>query len=93
MNMKNNDIAVQITQIHQLAEQAIPVLTNETNDIIQNKTNYKLYIENYLDRLLDFSFHPKALNLFKQLCRYYLNIDPVATRRYVYFYKDMYEND
>lgn len=93
MNMKNNDITVQITQIHKLAEQAIPVLTNEANDIIHSKSKDKICIEKCLDRLLDFAFHPKALNLFKQLCSHYLSIDSEATRQYIYIYKRMYEND
>ena len=30
--------------------------------------------------------------LFKKLCCYYYTIDPVATREYVYIYKDMWDN-
>lgn len=92
MKLKNNDITLHINRIHELAEEAIPVLTNEINHIIQTQDINKQDIESCLDRLLDFAFHPKVLELFKQLCRYYIAIDSDATREYVHFYKEMYEN-
>lgn len=92
MKLKNNDITLHINRIHELAEEAIPVLTNEINHIIQTQAINKQDIESCLDRLLDFAFHPKAFDSFKWLCRYYINIDPDATHQYVRFYKDMYEN-
>lgn len=91
MNLTENKIAKHITDVHQLAEKAIPELGNEIKDIIQAQSTNKQGIENCLDRLLDFAFHPKAFSLFKELCRYYLDIDPEATQQYVSFYKEMYE--
>lgn len=91
MNLTENKIAKHITDIHHLAEKAIPELSNETKHIIQTQSTNIQAIENCLDRLLDFAFHPKALLLFKELCRYYLDIDPEATHQYVNFYKEMYE--
>jgi hypothetical protein len=92
MDLTKNEIAKHITDVHHLAEKAIPDLRNEIKHIIQTQSTNKQGIENCLDRLLDFAFHPKALSLFKELCRYYLDIDPEATHQYVRFFKDMYEN-
>lgn len=91
MNPTENKIATHVTDIHHLAEKAIPELRSETKYIIQTQSTSIQAIENSLDRLLDFAFHPKALSLFKELCRYYLDIDPEATQQYVSFYKEMYE--
>ncbi len=91
MNLTQNKIAKHITDIHHLAEKAIPELRNEIQHIIQTQSTNIQAVENCLDRLLDFAFHPKALSLFKELCRYYLDIDPEATHQYVGFYKEIYE--
>ncbi len=36
-------------------------------------------------------FDPAMLGLYKKLCRYYYDIDPVATASYVYAYRDMWD--
>jgi hypothetical protein len=79
MNLTEDKMEKHITDIHHLAKKAIPELSNEIKHIIQAQSTNKQGIENCLDRLLDFAFHPKALSLFKELCRYYLDIDPEAT--------------
>ena len=91
MNLTEHKIAKHIMDIHHLAEKAIPDLRHEIKYIIQTQSTSIQAIENSLDRLLDLAFHPKSLLLFKELCRYYLDIDPEATHQYVGFYKKMYE--
>ena len=91
MNLISNKIATHVTDIHQLAEKAISDLRNEIWHITQTQSKNNHCIEKCLDLLLDFAFHPKALSLFKELCRYYLDIDPEAAHQYVSFYKEMYE--
>lgn len=92
MNLTENKIVKHITNIHHLVEKTIPELRNEIEHIIQTQSINKQGIESCLDHLLNFAFHPKALELFKQLCRYYITIDSEATRQYVHIYKEMYEN-
>ena len=50
-------------------------------------------IEHLLDGLLDFCFDSKILLLYKKLCRYYLEINPVATAEYINFYRDMWDSE
>ena len=49
------------------------------NDIIVDKSTYQNHIKHLLDKLLDFCFDESILLLFRKLCRYYLNINPIAT--------------
>ena len=46
------------------------------------------HIENTLDGLLDFCGHEPVLEMYKQLCPHYWNIDPVATAYYINAYRD-----
>ncbi len=50
-------------------------------------------IEQTLDRLLDYAAHPRGLELFKDLCRYYYSIDPAATADYVHIYFKVWGDD
>ena len=81
------------TQIQQLARQAEVLYAQEVDAIIKDQDINPQRIERYLDGVLDFCFDEKMLQLFKKLCRHYYTIDPVAISEYVYFYKDMWDND
>ncbi len=48
-------------------------------------------IERTLDGLLDFCGDDAILMLYRRLCRHYWSIDPVATARYVQFYRQMWD--
>jgi len=48
-------------------------------------------IEHTLDGLFDFCFDAKVLLLYKKLCRYYYDIDPVATAHYVSAYREYWD--
>ena len=91
MPIQNNEIISHITRIQEIAQNALPHLTTKTNHITHTQTKDILLIEQCLDHLLDFAFHPEILSLFKQLCRYYITINPIATKQYVYSYQDMYD--
>jgi hypothetical protein len=43
-------------------------------------------IEHTLDALCEVAFDSEVLILFKKLCRYYYNIDPVATVEHIQFF-------
>jgi hypothetical protein len=82
-----------VKHTQQLARQAAILYSREIDAIIQNQESDSRRIEHCLDGILDFCFDEKMLQLFKKLCRYYYNIDSVATSEYVYFYKEMWDND
>ena len=62
-------------------------------DILRTGCQDRQHIERTLDGLLGFCGHEAALALFKRLCRYYWDIDPMATADYVYAYRDMFGSD
>jgi len=43
--------------------------------------------------MLDFCFDDAMLCLYKDLCRYYFKIDPVATASYIYAYREMWDEE
>ena len=62
-------------------------------DILRTGCQDRKHIERTLDGLLGFCGHEAALALYKRLCRYYWDIDPMATADYVYAYRDMFGSD
>ena len=61
--------------------------------IVRNHVRDARHIERTLDGLLGFCFDPKALLLYKKLCRHYFTIDPAATAFYVRAYREMWDSD
>ena len=43
--------------------------------------------------MLDFGFDAAMVRLYKELCRYYFEIDPEATASYVHVYRDMWDEE
>jgi len=76
-----------------LHERAIEAYRPMVNDILRLRSRDAGQIERTLDGLLGFCGHDAALALFKQLCRYYWDIDPEATAWYVHAYRDWFEAD
>ena len=85
-------------ELHQLAgkisslfNQAVLLSYSEVDAIILRKdTNVRL-IEYQLDHMLGFCCDSDMLVAFKQLCRYYYGIDPVAASGYVQAYREMWD--
>ncbi len=50
-------------------------------------------IEHTLDALCEVAFDDGVLVLFKKLCRYYYDIDPLATADQIQFYREMWDNN
>lgn len=71
------------------AEQYEPLVAG----ILRERTRDTARIERTLDGLLDFAFDPTLLTMFKRLCRYYWDIDPVVTASYVNYYREMWDSE
>ncbi len=71
-----------------LAEQQYAI---EVENILLTQSRDAHRIHTALDGMLDFCFAPAILGLYKKLCRYYYDIDPVETAWYVYAYRDMWD--
>ncbi len=65
----------------------------EVGALIQTNFRDSVRIERLLDGILDFCFDADVLILYKKLCRYYFDIDPVATVSYINFYREMWDSD
>lgn len=73
----------------QAAQQYQPVV----DDILRTRTRDAEHIEHTLDRLLDFCGDEAVLQMYKGLCRHYLDIDPAATAYYVNAYREYWDSD
>jgi hypothetical protein len=63
------------------------------DDILLTRSRDVRHIEHTLDRLLDFCGHEPVLRMYKQLCRHYSHIDPVATAYYINAYREYWDSD
>jgi hypothetical protein len=78
-------------QMVALFRQAVPLANAEVNAIIQSGEQDTQRIEHQLDHMLGFCCDPDMLVVFKRLCRYYFDIDPVAAAGYVQAYREMWD--
>lgn len=84
--------------LHQLAgqmvalfRQAVPLANAEVDAIIQSGEQGTHRIDHQLDHMLGFCCDPDMLLVFKRLCRYYVDIDPVATAGHINAYREMWD--
>lgn len=80
-------------QIQDLNRQSVSQYTPIVNNIILTNNRNVSHIEHTLDSLLDFCGYVPALQLYRQLCRYYWDIDPEATTFYVNSYREMWDSE
>lgn len=71
------------------AQQYLPIV----EDILRTGSRDAQHIEQTLDGLLDFCGHEPVLQLYKKLCRHYMDIDPVGTVYYINAYREQWDND
>ena len=77
----------------ELARQAEKQYAPEVEAILRTQCRDPGRIEHLLDGMLDFGFDAAMVRLYKQLCRYYFEMDPRATASYVYAYRDMWDEE
>jgi len=73
----------------QAAQQYKPVV----DGILRTRSRDIRHIEHTLDGLLDFCGHEPVLRMYKNLCRYYWDIDPAATAYYINTYREYWDSD
>jgi hypothetical protein len=79
-------------QMVALFRQAVPLANAEVDAIIQSGERDSARIEHQLDHMLGFCCDPDMLLVFKRLCRYYFDIDPVATAGHIDAYREMWDS-
>jgi hypothetical protein len=95
MEPKKDDLVQRIGELakvsQRLAQQAVQQYSAEVEAILKGQVHDSQRIERCLDGMLDFCFDPGMLSLYKELCRYYFDIDPAATHSYVNAYREMWD--
>ncbi len=94
MDKKLHDLAKSIVDLQKDAvKQTLAYWKPEAEKIIISESKDIDRIEHTLDALCEVAFHEEVLNVFKELCRYYLTIDPVATYEHINIYREMWDNE
>lgn len=78
-------------QVNELFQRAVLLANGDVDDIIRNGQRDTDRIEHQLDHMLGFCCDPDMLVVFKRLCRYYFDIDPVATAWHINAYREMWD--
>ena len=76
-----------------LSQRAVGEYAPLVDQIVRTQSRDIRHIEHTRDGLLDFCGYEPALRLFKTLCRYYWELDPVGTAGYINAYRDLFEPD
>ena len=84
------EIAKELQTIYSQAE---TYYTSVVHDVICRQSKDTKEIEHLLNYMLDFAENEKILTSYRKLCRYYLDINPQATAKYIQSYKEMYDAD
>ncbi|MGH9840121.1 MAG: hypothetical protein ACREEM_15170 [Blastocatellia bacterium] len=85
-----SELAGMLESLHQ---QAVRQCTPVVNHILKSRSLDIQHIEHTLDTLLDHCGCEPGLLLYKKLCRYYFEIDPVATVEYINIYREIWESE
>jgi hypothetical protein len=78
--------------IQLLNQQAVREYTPVVENILRTRSHDTNHIDHTLDGLLSFCSYEPVLVLFKQLCRHYWVLDPVATASYINAYREMWDS-
>lgn len=73
--------------------QAYNAYKPDVERILSGKITNASTIETLLEGMLNFCLSDKMLALFKQLCRYYWELNPQATAVYINFYREMWDSE
>jgi hypothetical protein len=92
-----DDLVQSIAEIvragRRLARQAEEQYAPEVEDILLTRCRDSHRIELLLDGMLDFGFDAAMVRLYKKLCCYFFEVDPMATASYVHAYQDMWDEE
>lgn len=86
-----SDLVELVAGLRQVQALALTAYGPIVDEIIATRSVDKDRIEHTLDGLLAFCGDDEALVMFKRLCRYYWDIDPVATAWYVHAYREWFD--
>ena len=92
--MKFNEDFLKVgKQIVELQKQMHKITKCEANRILENKITDDMQIQRALDGLLEFCNHKRIFLLYRKLCKYYHNLNPMVTAEYIKYYKEEYKSE
>lgn len=90
---KTDPIVDLASQLVSLNSRAVSVYSPIVEQIVTQQSTDRSLIESTLDGLLGFAGTEDGLTLFKKLCRYYWDLDPLATASYISAYREMWDEE
>jgi hypothetical protein len=82
-----------VREMRELERRAAQQYRPVVDDILRTRSRDIAHIERTLDGLLDFCGFEPVLEMYKQLCRHYWEIDAEATAHYVNAYREYWDSD
>ena len=79
-----------------LNKQRYVIIKDDIENIIRNNIKEDIYIQRILEGMPDVLFfyeNADTLLSFKKICRYYFNINPQATVRYISYYREQNDSE
>ncbi len=86
-------IRILASSLRDLQRQAAQLYLPVVEGILRSRCRDTQHIEHTLDGLLDFCGDEPVLRLYKDLCRYYWDIDPAAVAYHVNSYRERWDSD
>lgn len=88
----NAELCSLISQAMLITNSIYDRLKIEVDSILNSAIKDQAKIENILEQLLNICDRDDATALYKKLCKYYYYINPEVTARYIYLYRDIWDN-
>ena len=82
-----------VDSMRDLEQRAALQYRQVVDDILQTCSRDAQHIEHTLEGLLDFCGHAGVVLMYRQLCRYYWQLDPAATAYYINAYRERWDNE
>lgn len=82
--------------IIELNKQRYVIIKDDIENMIRNNIKEDIYIQRILEGMPDVLFfyeNEDTLLSFKKICRYYFNINPQATVRYISYYREQNDSE
>ncbi len=94
MDKEMKELAKELVNLHKvIVQQTLLIVEPEVERIIKTKSKDINAIEHALDALCEVAFDTEVLLLFKNLCRNYYSINPLATKEQIHFYRYLWGSD
>jgi hypothetical protein len=82
-----------VDSMRELERRAALQYRRVVDDILRSDSRDAQHIEHTLDGLLDFCGHEGVVQMYRQLCRHYWQVDPAGTAFYIDAYRERWDTN